>query len=320
MNPPTLEYKKILRHGLAMVLSATSFFGIAARTSDVNLIVHVSDCTNGSMIEGAMVEVPTASADSASSAFTDDKGVARIYPLRSGGQEHEIRVQANGFMMRTHREQIKEWSSVEADICLLPKTNERKSSVQEISLIRWSDKFPIPQPPPTYEECQCVTYWSRSELGRVLPLGVAGLSPDLMVKLDFFGKIPDEYGKWKRKTEVSSGDTVIIQPDATLFLYSFTGNTYSKYTQLRPGHIGVIESSEKLNGVPIDLVGKHYDAFNGWHIRFRNANWPSEWMENNHFYPEHIGDGDNEMVCKNVGLSDIIVQDKQELITFWGRE
>jgi hypothetical protein len=307
---------------MVISLAVLSLLAIAARPSDVNLIVQVSDCSNGSSIEGASIEIPTAAtiAGSMSVAYTDSKGVARIYPLRYGGQIHEIRVKAQGYVERSHREQMKDWSSIEAKICLNRTTNAIHTPEEDIKLISWSDKFPVPVPPPIVEECQCVTYWSRSEVGQVLPLGVAGLSPDLMVKLDYFSQIPREQGNWHKQTKARVGDTIIIQPDAFMYLYSFTGRAFANYTQLRPGHIGIIESAECLDGTSIDLVGKHYNDFRGWRIRFRNANWPSEWMENNRYYAEHVGNPEHEMVCKNVGVSEIIISEGQELITFWGRE
>jgi hypothetical protein len=311
-----------LRLGLSLILVILASTNIAARPSDINLIVRVSDCMSNASIKGAYVEVPTAAktGGSASSNYTDDKGVARIYPLRFGGQVHEIRIQALGYMPRSQSEQMKPWASVEANVCLIQIIDDTSKPKPNIMFIRWSEKFPVPIPPLMVEECQCVTYWSRSEIGRVLGLGVAGLSPDLMIKLNYFSQIPNEYGNWNKQNSAHSGDTIIILPDAFMYLYSFTGRAYTNYTQLRPGHIGIIESAEYLDGVSIDLVGKHYDAFRGWHVRLRNTNWPSEWMENNRYYAERVGNGDHEMVCKNVGVSEIIIPENTELISYWGRE
>ncbi len=299
-----------------------------APSSDVNLIVRVSDCMSGEYIEGALVEVPTAAvqAGSKSANTTNKRGVARIYPLRYGGQEHVISVKAAGYAPHSRREKMKPWASFETNICLeqtfqsdLSADTRVDTRAQEIApgdLL----KKPLLDVAPVYKECQCVAYWSRSEMGRTLSIGVAGLSPDLMITEKYFSQIPAQYGKWVQRTSPRAGDTVIIQSDAFMYLYIFPGNAYSTHTQLRPGHIGIVESTEYLDGVAIDLVGKHYERFFGWRVRFRNTNWPAGWMENNRFYTERIGDAENEIVCKNVGVSEIIVADGEKGITYWGRD
>ncbi len=301
---------------LVTILTAS---GAIIHPTDINLIVRVSDCRNGGSIAGALVEVPTATNGSVSTAYTDEKGMARIYPLRSGGQEHEIHVQAVGYNERSTREMMKEWSSNEIQVCLLPTSDAQATKQPNIQFISWSEKFPVPQPPPIDEECQCVAYWSRSEFGGVLPLGVAGLSPDYMIRESYFSQIPAENGVWEKQKNPHVGDTIIIQPKAVVYLYSATGMTYMEHVQYRPGHIGIIETAEYLDGVSIDLVGKHYDSFVGWHVRLRNANWPSAWMENNRYYAEHVGDGEHEVICKNVGVSDLIITD-QQLVSYWARK
>jgi hypothetical protein len=100
-----------------------------------------------------------------------------------------------------------------------------------------------------------------------------------MVTLDYFSKLPIKHGLWIKQDTPHEGDTIIIQPQAFMYRYSFTGHAYSEYYQLRPGHIGIVETVDEFVGEPIDLVGKHFDTFYGWHIRFRNANWPAAWME-----------------------------------------
>ena len=312
----------VKRITLSIVIIIMVFSGIGAvnRPTDINLVVRVSDCIDGGSIAGAFIEVPTAAHGSMSAAYTDEKGLARIYPLRFGGQEHEIRVQASGYRMRSTRERMKDWSSNEIQVCLLPKFGEMATlQPDNIQFISWSEKFPIPIPPPIVEECQCVAYWSHSEFGGVVSLGVAGLSPDLMILESYFEKISPDNGIWKKTENPSPGDTLIIRPNASVFLYSSTGMAYREHIQLRPGHIGVIESAEYLDRVSIDLVGKHYDAFSGWHIRMRNANWPSSWMENNRYYAERVGHAEHEMICKNVGVSDLIIS-PQELVSYWARD
>lgn len=307
--------------GLSILILVTMFSAIGAitRPTDINLIVRVSDCRNGGSIAGAFVEVPTAADGSVSAAYTDEKGLARIYPLRFGGQEHEIHVQAVGYNERSTRELMKEWSSNEIRVCLLPASVAKATLQPNIQFIEWSKKYPIPKPPPSDDECQCVAYWSRSEFGGVLPLGVAGLSPDYMIRESYFSRIPAENGVWEKKTGPHPGDTIIIQPKAVVYLYSSTGMAYTIHEQYRPGHIGIIETAEYLDGVSIDLVGKHYDSFTGWHVRLRNANWPSAWMENNRYYAERVGDDEHEVICKNVGVSDLIVPN-QELVSYWARK
>lgn len=310
--------KRIIACIISLVIFIT-MSGAASRPTDINLIVRVSDCENGGSIEGAFIAIPTAADGSVSHAYTDGKGLARIYPLRYGGQEHEIRVQAKGYQGRSARERMKDWSSVEIQVCLLPASaGEATSHINGIQFISWSEKYPIPWPPPIVEECQCVAYWSRTQFGGVVSLGVAGLSPDLMILESYFEQIPPQFGKWRQTNHPNSGDTIIIRPKAEVYLYSATGMTYMEHEQYRPGHIGIIESAEYLDNISIDLVGKHYDDFSAWHVRFRNANWPSAWMENNRFYAERVGDADHEIICKNVGVSDLIIPD-QELVSYWSR-
>jgi hypothetical protein len=311
---------KRITTSIVILILAFSGIGAVNRPTDINLVVRVSDCIDGESIAGAFIEIPTAADGSMSAAYTDEKGLARIYPLRFGGQEHEIRVQASGYQMRSTRERMKDWSSNEIKVCLLPDSGGTAAMRPDnIQFISWSDKFPIPIPPRIVDECQCVAYWSHTEFGGVLPLGVAGLSPDLMIKLSYFDQIPTENGIWKKTDNPRAGDTLIIQPNATVFLYSSTGMAYMDHVQYRPGHIGIIESAEYMDHVSIDLVGKHYDAFSGWHVRMRNANWPSAWMENNRYYAERVGDAEHEMICKNVGVSDLIIP-AQELVSYWGRQ
>ena len=322
MNTKTNFLLKTKQMGLLSILLIMSLVNIAALPTDVNLIVVISDCTQGNNIKGAFVEVPTAAvhAGSQSSAITDQKGFARIYPLRFGGQVHEIRVTAAGYLERVYQRKMKAWSSNEAKICLTPNQQNTKVRELDIKLFSWSEKYPDPYAftPPVFEECQCVAYWSRSEFGAGLPIGVAGLSPDLMIQLDYFSQIPKQHGTWQKQTAARPGDTIIIQPVAFMYRYNFTGNAYKNYIQARPGHIGIIESVEYLHDISIELVGKENDHFSGWHVRVRNANWPSGWMENNRYYPERVGRPGDEIVCKNVGVSDIIIPQDTPLISFWG--
>jgi hypothetical protein len=314
-----VKKQKIIITVISLILGG-SLVGAAVRPTDINLVVKVSDCENGGSIAGAFVEVPTAANGSVSQAYTDGKGLARIYPLRFGGQEHEIRVQARGYQTRSTKERMKEWSSNEIQLCLLPDSaGGATTQLNNVQFISWSEKFPVPQPPPIVEECQCVAYWSHTEFGGVISLGVAGLSPDLMILLSYFDQIPPEYGKWKKQEYPSSGDTLIIRPKAVVYLYSATGMTYMEHIQYRPGHIGIVEKADYLDNVSIDLVGKHYDTFSGWHVRLRNANWPAAWMENNRYYAEHVGDAEHEMICKNVGVSDLIIPE-QDLVSYWARQ
>ncbi len=293
-------------------------------SNDVNLIVVVSDCVTGNAIPKTRIEIPTAAihAGSQSYSFTDDKGIARIYPLRFGNQSHILIAKADGYRDFHYQRLFKSWSSYEIEVCLSPLTHYQNITNEHQLLFAWSEKYPIPYATnlPIITDCQCVSYWSRSQLGSVVSIGVAGLSPDLMVTLDYFSKLPIKHGLWIKQDTPHEGDTIIIQPQAFMYRYSFTGHAYSEYYQLRPGHIGIVETVDEFVGEPIDLVGKHFDTFYGWHIRFRNANWPAAWMENNRYYPERVGHRKDEIVCKNVGVSDIIIPKEQPLITFWSKK
>ncbi len=289
--------------------------------ADVNLIVNVKECNSGQNIEGAQVRIPTAAilAGSESTAITNWRGIARVYPLRFGGQEHTIHVSASGYVSRSIQVNPKPWSSVNVDFCLgrIEEINNEPQPI--VSHMKSNGIVYTEEQIPVYKQCQCVAYWSKSQIGHTLSIGVAGLSPDLMISEAYFEKIPDVYGFWSQKSTPEKGDTLIIHSASSMFLYIFTGNAYANYTQLRPGHIGIIESATYLNNKDIELAGKRYEHFHGWQVRFRNANWPSGWMENNRFYSERIGDVDNQIICKNVGVSEIIVPDSQPGITYWGR-